>query len=91
MSRNKAHKKIFDHQLNFAVLLREESEEQKGLIKKLFKSKYGVSPKKVHIETKQPAHRFGVEHLGYVIAPTIAQLEKGKKNHVNYRDFLVIE
>ena len=85
--KNPAHNKIRDKQLCVAAIT--SSPRQGDRFRQLFKSKYGISKKKVVVEERLLPHRYGTEVLAWVVAPTVAQVQRGKKTHLNYKDFII--
>lgn len=88
MTKNNAHNKLFYKQIFFVVYCEKENTEQPERMRQLFKSKYGISKRKVFIDKKAVMGKRGVEYIAYIYAPTVAQLKKGRKTHVNYKDFI---
>lgn len=87
--KNKSHNKRHDRQILSVVHLKEQNPLQEERLRQLFFSKYGISKKKVRIDKKQVTGKIGLEYIASIIAPTVAQLEKGRKTHVDYRNFIV--
>lgn len=88
MKKNKSHNKLPYVQILFAAYCKTENVKQPERMRQMFKSKYGVSKRKVFVEKKLATGKLGVEYIAYIFAPTVAQLEKGRKTHVNYKDFI---